>query len=141
MAEQLFYSFIGLELVQFSVYNNNCEGDAEPLELSNAFLFAYNFDDEVVCCTTIIEITKEGRPVLRAELKSYFKIQSESVKAMTEGNCVTLPTNLMAQCASLGYGTMRGVIFVKTMGTSLEKLILPPSDILNAFDEPVKFKR
>lgn len=78
---------------------------------------------------------------MKAELKSYFNIMPESVASMIEDDCVVQPTSLMTQLASLGYGSMRGVIYAKTMGTPLEKIILPPNDVQNIFTTPVKFRK
>ena len=36
------------------------------------------------------------------------------------------PTNVLIQFASLNYGTLRGAIHVKTLGSVLNKFILPP---------------
>ena len=66
---------------------------------------------------------------------------SESVASMIEDDCVVLPTNLMTQFASLGYGSMRGVIYAKTMGTPFENIILPPNDVQNIFTVPAKFRK
>lgn len=141
MAEQIFYKFIKLNLTQFATFETGYMDDGKSLEMSSSFLFSYSFDDDVVCCTTTVVITKETGPVIKAELNSYFKIQSESVASMTEDDSVVLPLGLMTQFASLGYGSMRGVIYAKTMGTLLDKIILPPNDIQNIFTVPVKFKR
>lgn len=141
MADQIFYRFIKLELTQFAVFESDYTDDEIPLELSSSFQFAYRFEDDVVCCTTTIVITKGNNPIMKAELKSYFNIKSESVVSMTEDDFVVLPTSLMTQFASLGYGTMRGVIFTKTMGTPLETIILPPNDVQNIFTTPAKFRK
>ena len=141
MKDQIYYRFAKLELTQFATFEANYTDDEKPLELSNSFKFAYNSDDDVVCCTTTIVISKETSPILKAELNSFFSIQSESASCMTEDNCVVLPTELMTQFASLGYGSMRGIIYAKTMGTQLEKIILPPNDLQNIFATPAKFRR
>lgn len=140
MEEQILYNFIKLDLVQFVTFETGYIEDDKPLELSSSFKFAYNSDD-VVCCTTTVAITKKSTPILKTELNSYFKIQSESVVSMTDDDYIVLPTALMTQFASLGYGSMRGVIYAKTMGTPLEKIILPPNDVQNIFTSPVKFRR
>lgn len=139
MEDQILFSFIKLDLVQFATFEADHIDDEMPLELSSSFQFAYS-SDAVVCCTTTVVITKANSPILKAELNSYFKIQSESVAFLTKDDCVVLPTVLMAQFASLGYGSMRGVIYAKTMGTPLEKIILPPNDVQNIFTSPAKFK-
>lgn len=141
MADQIFYRFIKLELTQFAIFESDNIDDEKPLELSSSFQFAYSYDDDVVCCATTVVITKGNSPIMKAELKSYFNIMSESVASMIEDDCVVLPTSLMTQFASLGYGSMRGVIYAKTMGTPLEKFILPPNDVQNIFTAPAKFRK
>lgn len=141
MAEEIFYRFIRLELAQFATFDADCVDDGTPIELSSSFRFSYSFDDDLVCCATSVVIAKGTIPVLKAELNSYFKIQSESVELMTEDDCVVLPTGLMAQFASLGYGSMRGVIYAKTMGTPMDKIVLPPNDVRNIFTAPVRIPR
>ena len=141
MADQIFYRFIKLELTQFAIFESDNIDDKKPLELSSSFQFAYSYDDDVVCCATTVVITKGNSPILKAVLNSYFNIMSESVASMIEDDCVVLPTSLMTQFASLGYGSMRGVIYAKTMGTPLEKIILPPNDVQNIFTAPAKFRQ
>lgn len=141
MEEQILFRFIKLNLNQFASFVDAYVAEEMSLELSSSFQFSYNFDNNVVCCTTTVIITNETNAVLKAELNSYFNIQSKSADSMMEGDCIVLPIDLMAQFASLGYGSMRGVIYAKTMGTPLEKIILPPNDIQNIFTAPVKFRR
>lgn len=95
----------------------------------------------MVCSTTTVIIAKDTGMILKAQLNAYFSILPESVASLTEDGCVTLTTGLMTQFASLGYGSMRGAIFAKTMGTPLAKIILPPNDIQNNYSAPVKFKK
>lgn len=141
MTEQIFYRFIKLDLTEFATFGHSYNDDENPMELSSSFQFAYNFDDDVVCCTTAIVITKAAAPVLKAELNSYFKIHEDSVGAMTDNDCVILPAGLMTQFASLGYGSMRGVIYVKTIGTPLENIVLPPNDVQNIFVSQLQIQK
>ena len=60
---------------------------------------------------------------------------------MIDDDCVVLLTSLMTLFASLGYGSMRGVIYAKTMGTPLEKIILPPNDVQNIFTALATFRK
>ena len=141
MGESVFYRFVKLDLVQFATFEADYTNDDEPLELSNSFQFLYSFDDDVVCCTTTVVISQDIRPLLKAELNSYFEIMSESVATMMKDDCIVLSKGLMTQFASLGYSSMRGVIYAKTMGTPLEKIILPPNDVQNIFTAPAKFRK
>ncbi len=125
MEEQILFSFIKLDLVQFATFEADYIDDEMPLDLSSSFLFVYSSDD-VVCCTTTVVITKANNPVLKAELNSYFKIRLTSAAFLTKDDCVVLPTVLMAPFVSLGYGSMRGVIYAKTMGLLWRRLFFHP---------------
>lgn len=141
MNDKIFYRFEKLDLTQFATFGTDYVDDMQPLELSSSFRFSCNLDNDVVCCITTVTITRENRPVLKAELNSYFNILAESVASMIEDGCLVLPTDLMTQFASLGYGTLRGIIYARTMGTPLEKIILPPNNLRNIFTTPVKFRK
>lgn len=141
MVEQIFYSFIKLDLVQFATFGKHFIDGGHPLDLASSFSFDYDFEDDIVCCTTTVVIEKESNPVIKAELDSYFKIQSESAQSIMENDDIILPAPLMTQFASLGFGSIRGVIYAKTMGTPLERIILPPNDIQTIFTVPVKIQR
>lgn len=138
MEKQILYSFIKLDLAQFATFETDHIDNETNLELSCSFQFAYS-PEHVVCCTTTVIIKRGNSPILKAGLDSYFKIQPDSVVSLTEDDYVVLPTFLMTQFASLGYGTMRGLIYAKTMGTNLENIILPPNDVQNIFITPAKF--
>ncbi len=141
MTNQLFYRFIKLELTQFEVLEAGRIDDEKPVELSSTFKFSYSFDNEVVCCTTTIIITKDLSQILKTELNSYFKMQADSVASITDNEEVILPIGLMTQFASLSYGSMRGIIYAKTIGTPLDKFVLPPNDIKTIFTNPVIFRK
>lgn len=140
MPEQILYRYARMELKQFDTCTTGCEDD-EQLELSTAFRFSYLFDDDTVCCSASIAISSPKAAVLSAVLNSYFKIHYDSVAAISGDDCITLPPSLLSQLASLSYGSMRGVIYAKAMGTPLEKIILPPTDLQDLFTKPVKFKK
>lgn len=141
MNEQIFYRFVKLDLTQFATFEDDYIDDEKPLELSSTFRFAYNSYDDTVCCTTKVVITKDTDIVLKAELNSFFVIQAESATSMTVEDYVVLPPDLMTQFASLGYGSMRGVIYAKTLGSPLEKIILPPNDLQTIFTTPVRLRK
>ena len=94
----------------------------------------------MVCCSTSITmLMANGNPLIKADLDAYFSIAPSSVAKLTDDGCIVLSEGLQAQFASLSYGTMRGVIFCKTLNTPLNKIILPPNDVSSIFISPVKF--
>lgn len=141
MAKEILYQFICMELVQFATFEDCYVENDEDIEITNKFQFSYNFDENVMCCTSSVILSKENRIFLKADLASYFSIEPSSAESLKESEDFIAPAELLAQFASLTYGSIRGVIFAKTMGTALNNIILPPNDVRNLFQNSQRFKR
>lgn len=141
MDQKICYKFIKLDLTQFATFEEQYVNDEKPIELSSSFQFSYDFENDVVCCKTSIVLTKATGPILKAELNSFFALMKESVNSISSNGFIKLPVELMTQFASLGYGTMRGVTYAKTIGTPLEEIVLPPNDIHKIFTSPAEFRK
>lgn len=141
MEKEIFYQFISMELVQFATFEDCYVENDEDIEIANKFQFLYNFDENVMCCTASVTMSKENRIFLKADLASYFGIEPGSAENLKENEDFIAPAELLAQFASLTYGSIRGVIFAKTMGTALNNIVLPPNDVRNLFYTSQRFKR
>ena len=130
-----------MELVQFATFEDCYVENDEDIEIANKFQFLYNFDENVMCCTASVTMSKENRIFLKADLASYFGIEPDSAENLKENEDFIAPAELLAQFASLTYGSIRGVIFAKTMGTALNNIVLPPNDVRNLFYTSQRFKR
>jgi len=139
MKKEIYYRFSKMDLTQFATFEDNYNEDASEIEISCTFTFAYNFEQNIVCCSNVASFIKNGMPLLKANLDVYFTISPSSVSELSEDNAIVLSPELQAQFASLAYGTMRGVIFTKTMGTALNNIILPPNDVMSIIKQPVRF--
>lgn len=141
MKTPILFKFVKMDLVQFATFTDVLKaGDAE-IEIFNRFQFAYNFEDHLVLCKTIIELSKQEEILLKAEFDCIFKIEQESASAIETGTDATIPQGLLAQFASLSYGSLRGVIHIKAVGTPFSNFILPPNDVASFFTEPQRFSR
>lgn len=140
MDKGIYYRFADLELKQFATFEDGYTEDGQEISISCKFTFAYNFSENIVCCTNSISITKEGIVLVKADLDAYFAINPESAASLADADAVVLPPELQAQFASLTYGTMRGVIFTKTLGTPFSKIVLPPNDVQEVMKTPLRFQ-
>ncbi|MBE6334782.1 MAG: hypothetical protein E7071_08200 [Bacteroidales bacterium] len=140
MEQAVYYKFVGLELPQFATFEDNYKEDDLNIDISCKFSFAYNSSERVICCSNSIVVSKERVPLIKADLDAYFAINELSVEAISENGEIVLQPALQAQFASLTYGTMRGVIFAKTLNTPLSKVILPPNDVMSIFNQVIRFK-
>jgi len=116
MEKEILYQFIGMELVQFATFENYYVENDEEIEITNKFQFSYNFDENIMCCTSSVTLSKESRIFLKADLASYFGIEPGSAESLKDSVDLIAPAELLAQFASLTYGAIRGVIFCKDNG-------------------------
>lgn len=141
MEKNILYRFSKMELTQFATFDDDYIEDSGEIEITCKFTFSYNFDQNIVRCSNTVSFIKNESPLLKANLDAYFAINPSSISELAEGDDIVLPQGLQAQFASLAYGTLRGVIFTKTIGTVLNNIILPPNDVLAIIKQPVLFKR
>lgn len=127
-----------MDLRQFATFEENY-GDACDIEIACKFTFSYNFEHNIVCCTNSVVFSTAEKTLLKAELDAFFSMNPASVDDLSENECIVIPNDLQAQFASLTYGSMRGIIFAKTIGTPLNHIILPPNDVLSAIQSPIRF--
>lgn len=139
MTNEIYYKFIKLDLSKFVAFEDNYDEDSRPLEVTTSFKFLYNFEQEEVSCEVSARIVKENKPLIEAVLISYFMITEQSANLIKENDKVILPVDLMTQFASLCYGALRGVIYAKTLGSKLDRIILPPTDISTIITHPAEF--
>lgn len=139
MDKEILYRFIRMELVQFATFDDASTSCDTDIEVSSKFQFAYNFDTDVMCCTASVTFTSTTSPLLKVELSSYFDIEPDSANSLRTSGDFIAPAELLAQFASLTYGAVRGVIFTKTIGSPLNRIVLPPNNISAIFQTPQRF--
>ncbi len=141
METQILFKFVKMDLVQFATFTDGFKVESAEMEIFNRFQFAYNFEDHLVLCKTIIELSQQEKILLKADFDCIFKIDPESASAIETPMDATIPQSLLAQFASLSYGSLRGVVYTKTVGTPFSDFILPPNDVKSFFKEPQRFSR
>lgn len=141
METPIIFRFVKMDLTQFATFTDGYKAENEELSIFNRFQFAYNFEEHLVLCKTIIEISKHDKLLLKADLDSLFKIEDASATVLENDTEAVIPPGLLAQFASLAYGSMRGVLYFKTTDTPFSNFILPPNDVAAVFKEPQCFIR
>lgn len=82
---------------------------------------------DVLCSKVTVTISALQKPLLKATIHGYFTFRTDSIEQMRneDGQLVFVP-QILVQFTSLNYGSLRGVLFLKTQGTPLADYILPP---------------
>ncbi len=138
MDKGIYYRFARLDLKQFATFEDGYTEDGREIGISCKFTFAYNFSENIVCCTNSISIVKGGDILVKADLDAYFVLNPDSAISLLDGDALVIPSELQAQFASLTYGTMRGIVFAKTLGSPLNNIVLPPNDVLEVIKAPLR---
>lgn len=120
------YKFIKMDLTQFSPEWERYDSTNDSVGIETNFSFSFNKTEGILKCVTNLTFIQENQPFLRSELQTFYEISKESVKELTNESVITIPRGLLCQFASLAYGSFRGVIYMKTINTDLNNLILPP---------------
>lgn len=141
METPILFKFVKMDLAQFATFTDDFKEEDAEMEILNRFQFAYNFEDHLVLCKTVIELSKQEKILLKADFDCIFKIDPESASAIETATDATIPQGLLAQFASLSYGSLRGEIHAKAVGTPFCNFILPPNDVTTVFKAPQKFSR
>ena len=124
---KILYKYIKIELDQFAIFEDHIKNNQEEVQLETSSTFQYDQENHVICNTITVTFFNLDIPLMRAVSKSYFQIHTESLKQMTDDeHRIIFPQSVLVQFASLNYGTLRGMVHLKTLNTKLSKYILPP---------------
>ena len=135
MEQQVMYRFSKMELEQFAMFEENCNPEPKEVQFQTEAQFSYDTDNYILCSKIIVNMSAQEKPLVKAELKSYFDLLPKSVENLRKDGRITFAPPLLVQFASLCYVSIRGVIFAKTMGTPLNSFILPPVYFGNLIDK------
>jgi len=126
MDGQLLYKYSKMEIEQFAMFQENYCQEVQEVQFQTEAQFSFDKNSSVLCSKIIVNMSDMDKPLIKAELNSYFHIQPESVNSLRKEGKIVFPPQLLVQFASLCYGSMRGVIFAKTQSNALSNCILPP---------------
>jgi hypothetical protein len=136
MENQVLYQYGKIELEQFAMFPENYSKDAQGIDFETEVQFSLDKEQSVLSCTIIANMYNGDKQLIKAELKSLFNIKPESISELKKDGRIVFAPTILIQFASLCYGSMRGVIFAKTMNTPLCDFVIPPIFFGNIIDKP-----
>ncbi len=134
------YRIGGFDLTQFVPTWDGLE-ECENFDIKSGVDFAYNFEQNVIKNILNIEFSHKQKTALKIQLCTFVAISEDSVASLEKDGKISFPADFLAQCASFGHGALRGIMYLKTMNTPLEGIILPPVVYGEMFKKPVMFER
>lgn len=135
MNQQVLYKYTKMELEQFAMFEENVLSEDKEIQFQTGVQFSFDAANNILCSKVIVTVSQESSPIMKIDLNNFFDIALESIANLRQEGKVVFPPPILVQFASLGYGSIRGIMYAKTMGTSLNTLILPPVYFGNIIDK------
>ena len=126
MEQIIKYRYNKMELTQFAMFEESLDKSVREVQFQTEVQFSFDKHNSVLCCRVTVNMLQEEKPLLKAELCNYFDIPEQTKEALNREGKLEFPIPLLVQFASLGYGSIRGVLFAKTTGSPLADFVLPP---------------
>ena len=135
MNQHFLYKFSKMELEQFAMFEENYSSEIKEVEFQTEVQFSFDKSNNILCSKIVVNMLQSTKLLVKAELRSFFNIKSESIEEIRKDNKITFVPSLLVQFASLCYGSIRGVLFTKTLGTPMNSFILPPAYLDELIDK------
>lgn len=130
------YRLAGFDLMQFIPTYENFITDG-PIEGNYGFDFAFNKASNTLRVIVNLSLTQKEETVLTVQFATFVELKDESAQSIIKENTITFTKEHLAQFTSFGYGALRGVMYLKTINTPIENVILPPMDLMDLFSGPL----
>lgn len=137
----LYYNFTSIHLDQFAILNESMAMGPE-MGLSNTLSFWFDEKRNQLFCRFGITVSVPAdTQLVKAEISCGFEISEDTLKALSKKDNIVFPVEMLGHVASLSYSTLRGVVFSRLEGTSLQNLVLPLQNIYPNITQPFSFKK
>lgn len=138
--EEIKYKFIKMDLTQFSPNWEQYDEVNDVVGINTEFGFSYNKTARVLRCETTLNFVQENKIFLKCAIQTFFEIEEDSVVNLKTSEGIEFPREMLCQFASLSYGSMRGVLYVKSINTPIGNLVLPPLYVDEVIKENLTIK-
>ena len=123
---------------QFAMFPDQLvNGDNVTVE--SEFGFGVNADASDIRCVTKINYIQGEKLLLTAEVHCFFEVNEEGSKLLTEKGRIEV--GFMRYLATIATGTIRGIIYTKTENTTLNPVVLPPLNLVEAIKDDFVFRQ
>ena len=106
--------------------------------IKSDFSFGVNKELTNIKCNTKITYTQDENLLLLIEVTCLFDIDKDASKQLLEAGRIEV--DFLRYLATITTGTIRGIIHTKTEGTSLNLIVLPPINLMDAIKNDFVFK-
>lgn len=133
---QIEYRIKEINVSGFAFFDDKYDVKQEVFSINNSIGFRYDTKNRIMICIHDITLSQLDKPFMMVQLISSFDLKQESVDKLISDDKIVFPTGFLVQCASISYGTLRGVVLVKANEKGLKSIIIPPVFINEFVKEP-----
>ena len=113
--------------------------NGKGVAVQSEFNFGVNSEVKDIFCITRMTYSQDEKLLLTTEVICFFEISEEGSKQLIEQGRIEV--DFLRYLATIATGTVRGIIHTKTENTSLNPIVLPPINLVDAIKEDFVFKR
>ena len=113
--------------------------NGEDVTVESEFAFGVNTEATDIRCITKINYFQGEKLLLTSEVHCFFEVNEEGSKLLTEKGRVEV--GFLRYLATIATGTVRGIIHTKTENTTLNPVVLPPLNLVEAIKEDFVFRQ
>ncbi len=111
-----------------------------PINIKTSFEYAVSLADHKIRCKGDYEYIQKDTQLLKTSVTCSFDVESNAFNAMKKDGVLTIPTAFLQYMATINVGTTRGIIHSQTIGSPLNKIVLPPINLTKIITTPAEFK-
>ncbi|RGN41932.1 MULTISPECIES: hypothetical protein [unclassified Bacteroides] len=128
------YKISHIETKQFAVFPDVLVY-GETIGTSVDFSFTVNTDRTGIRAVGTFKYEQKQNLLLILELACYFDISPEGWDKVKEDNKWVIPVDFLRYMATIVVGAARGIIHIKTEGTVLNTVVLPPINLQEGIND------
>jgi hypothetical protein len=121
---------------QFAMFPNLYVSGTE-VTVKSEFGFGVNKNVSDIRCTTKFSYIQDEKLLLTAEIHTFFAVSEEGGKQISDQGLIEV--GFLRYLATIATGTARGIIHTKTENTSLNPVVLPPINLVEAIKDDFVF--
>lgn len=122
------------------IFQKELYSEGIGFSLGHNFAFALNKEQSLLKCIYTENMFQHDKMFLAARLTVCIEMKKDSLEQLIDKDVVTIPADFLVQCASLAYGTMRGIVVDRTNEEGVNDIIMPAKYLQEDITKPMTIK-
>jgi len=119
------FKYASIKTDQFAVLDVPSVTSINEYSLSGEVQTGNNYSARSIMITVSANYKVHDKLVMTIKVSSFFEIEEDSWNSLKDGEYVVIPKDFLLHIGGIAFSTTRGVLFAKTEGTDLNRIILP----------------